>query len=226
MTINKFTKTGAYHRALERENQDYFCGMEGEDYVCVMLADGATGCKKGLEGAKLSCQAVADIIEHEGTAFFNYPEKKIAYLLTEQILYYIECNKQETQSIREYGSTFMLAFMEKKTGRTVLINLGDGAVLSFDEEGKYFYRMKPKRYDGNPCLTTTEGAQKAIEVDVLNIPWGETLFLCTDGFLDMLNNKKVANLLNHYDTKELNQILLSEENDDDCSYISFTRKRQ
>jgi len=226
MEINKFSKTGTYHRNINRENQDYVYSIEEKDFLAIMLADGATACEMGLEGAKLSCHAMAQVIEREGTIFFNYPKDKIAYLLIEQILYCIECNKRDTCDLRDYGSTFALIFMEKKTGRTVLINLGDGAILSIDDEKKYSYLMRPKRYRGNPCLTTTKGAQKAIEIDVINVPLGNSLFLCSDGFLDMLKNNDVVNLLNNYDIDGLNRILLSEENSDDCSYISFTRRRK
>lgn len=226
MVINKFSKTGSYHRALNQENQDYLYSIEGKEFVAIMLADGATACEMGLEGAKLSCQAMTQVIEREGTVFFNYPKEKIAYLLTEQILYCIECNKRETCDLKEYGSTFALVFLEKKTGRTVLVNLGDGAIMSVDEENKYSYLMRPKRYRGNPCLTTTKGATKAIEIDVVNISLGNTLFLCTDGFLEMLRDNDVADQFSNYDCEGLNQVLLSKDNSDDCSYISFTRRRK
>ena len=190
-----------------------------------MLADGATACEKGLEGARLSCQAMAQVIEQEGTVFFNYPKEKIAYLLTEQILYCIECNKHEAYDLKEYGSTFALVFMEKKTGRTVLVNLGDGAIITADGENNYSFLLRPKRYRGNPCLTTTKGAERAIEVSVVNVSLGNMLLLCTDGFLEMLKNDDVVDRLNNSDFDGLNRVLLSKENSDDCSYISFTRRR-
>ena len=161
MVISKFSKTGVYHRDTKRENQDYLCSVEGKDFLAIMLADGATACEKGLEGARLSCGAMAEVIKQEGSVFFNYPKEKIAYLLTEQILYCLECNKSDACDISEYGSTFALVFMEKKTGRTVLVNLGDGAIISVTENG-FSYLLKPKRYRGNPCLTTTKGAGKAV----------------------------------------------------------------
>lgn len=226
MFIQKFSKTGSYHRDLGHDNQDYLYSIEGKDYIAIMIADGATACEMGLEGATLSCHAIADVIEHEGSVFFNYSKEKIAYLLTEQILYCIECNKRDTCDLKEYGSTFAFVFLEKKSGRTVLVNLGDGAILSGNEENGYSYLMRPKRYRGNPCLTTTKGAQKAIDIDAVNVPLGNTLFLCTDGFLEMLKDDEVVNRLKSFDYDALNSMLLSKENNDDCSYISFTRKRK
>lgn len=225
MIINKFNKTGIYHRSINRENQDYVYSIEGKDFLAIMLADGASGCEKGMEGARLSCEAMARVIKKEGSVFFNYPKEKIAYLLTEQILYCLECNKLKTCDIREYGSTFALVYMEKKTGRTVLVNLGDGAIISITENG-FSYLLKPKRYGGNACLTTTKGAEKAIDIAVCNLALGDSIFICSDGFLDQMTKEDIASLLNSYNIEGLNRKLSLIENEDDCSYISFTRERK
>lgn len=225
MVINSFSKTGSYHRGLHKKNQDFLCSIEDKDYLAVMLADGATGCKRGLEGARLSCEAVSQIIGNEGAAFFNFPKGKIAYLLTEHILYRLECNQVKENDFAEYGSTFMLAYMEKKTGRTVLINLGDGAIISANGNG-FSYLMRPKKYFGNPCLTTTKGADKAIDIQVENLSLQDRIFLCSDGFLHLLDKGDAAAMLNLYDLEVLNRQLQRTENPDDCSYISFVREKK
>jgi len=114
MVINKFSRIGSYHRELNLDNQDYLYSIEGKDYIAIMLADGAAACEKGLEGARMSCQAMAHVIEQEGMVFFNYPKEKIAYLLTEQILYCIECNKHDAYDLKEYGSTFALVLWRRR----------------------------------------------------------------------------------------------------------------
>lgn len=225
MVINKFSKTGTYHRKLKIENQDYLYSVDGKDFLAIMLADGATACEMGLEGAKLSCESMAKVIKQEGSVFFNYPKEKIAYLLMEQILYCLECNKTEGRDIREYGSTLAMAFMEKKTGRTVLVNLGHGAIISVTESG-FSYLLRPKLYRGNPCLTTTKGAEKAIDIAVCNLALGDGILMCSDGFLDQMKKEDIASLLNSYDIDGLNRKLSLIENEDDCSYISFTRERK
>lgn len=225
MIINTFSKTGTYHRKLKRKNQDYLYNIEGKDFLAIMLADGATACEKGLEGARLSCESMSKVIKQEGSEFFNYPKEKLAYLLTEHILYYLECNKTEGCDIREYGSTFAMVFMEKKTGRTVLVNLGDGAIISVTESG-FSYLLKPKRYRGNPCLTTTKGAREAIDIAVCNLALGDSILMCSDGFLDQMAKEDIASLLNSYDIEGLKRKLSLIENEDDCSYISFTRERK
>mgnify|MGYP003300636163 CR=1 FL=1 len=225
MVVKQFSKTGSYHDQLSKENQDYLCKIEGKDYLAIMLADGATACEMGLEGAKLACEAAVQIVQKEGNIFFNYPKEKIAFLLTEQILYWLECNTEQGKDIREYGSTFLMAFMEKKTGRTVLVNLGDGAIISVTEKG-FYYLMKPKKIRGNPCLTTTKGASQAISIDIKNLSLGENIILCSDGFINQLSNEDIVVVLNKYDLESVNNKLQMRDNADDCSYISFVRERR
>ena len=216
---------GTYHAAAEGENQDYLYSMENKDYLAIMLADGATACEQGTKGAQLACEAARQIIEREGDVFFHYPKEKIAYLMTEQILYWLECNKDSGEDIHEYGSTFMLAFMEKKNGRTVFVNLGDGAAISVKGEG-ISCLMRPKRLYGNPCLTTTEGACRLTKVEVMNVSLGENIILCSDGFLDQMSGVSGAELLRNFDLETLNDELQRSENRDDCSYIAYTRERK
>ncbi len=225
MIIDKFSKTGAYHVREGGENQDYICSEETDDFLAIMLADGVTECAKGAEGAKLACEAAAQVVRAEGSVFFNYPNGKIAYLLKEQILYWIECNKAEECDVSDYASTFAMVFMDKRSGRCAAVNLGDGAVITIDEDG-WSYLLRPKRYGGNPCLTTTKGAGKAIEAAVYNLALGDCIFICSDGFIEQMANGKIVSLLNSYDIKALNGQLMMLDNADDCSYISFKRKRK
>lgn len=222
MLIRKYSKTGSRHEILGVENQDYLCSVETDDCAAVMLADGASACSRAQDGAKLCCDAVAYVIRKEGAAFFHYPKEKMAWLLKEQILYWIECHKDATEELTDYGSTFILAFMEKKNGRTVLVNLGDGAILTASEKN-FSWLMRPKKFGANPCLMTTKGVMKAIDIRVLNIPVGQKVLLCSDGFLyslpEVLGKDCRVN-----DWGEVEEALLNAQTPDDSSYIMMERK--
>lgn len=225
MNIRKYSKTGSFHAGAGVENQDYLYSLEGRDYLAVMLADGATACKQGRRGALLACEAAGQIIQKEGKTFFHYPGEKIAYLMTEQILYWVERYKREEEDIHDYGSTFILAFMEKKTGRTVLINLGDGAIFSVKDQ-KSICVMKPERYRGHPGLTTTNGVYRLMRVAVRNVALGESVLLCSDGFLDLLNRGSGLEVPDLSGLELLENKMMGMENKDDCSYIGFVRERK
>ena len=224
MKVYRFTKTGQYHQMLGKENQDYICSLENGKILAIMLADGATGCRKGMEGAKLACEAVSRVIETEGNTFFKYPEKKAAYLLTEQILYWIEQHKGK-EDLTEYGSTFLLVLMEKKTGESVLVNLGDGAAIS-EKDHRLQYLMEPRRINGDTCLTTTKGAEQVMEIETKRIALGECVILGSDGFLEMTTDEQIYEALKERKLEQLNQKVQDAKNMDDCSYIAFVREKE
>ena len=225
MKVYRFTKTGQYHQMLGKENQDYICSLENGKFLAIMLADGATGCRKGMEGAKLACEALSRVIETEGNTFFKYPEKKAAYLLTEQILYWIEQHKGNEEDLTEYGSTFLLVLMEKKTGESVLINLGDGAAIS-EKDHRLRYLMEPRRINGDTCLTTTKSAEQVMEIKKKRIALGECVILGSDGFLEMTTDEQIYEALKERNPEQLNQKLQDAKNMDDCSYIAFVREKE
>lgn len=219
MTIDKYSKTGEYHRIHSSPNQDFMYSMEGNDYVCIMLADGVSSCRNGYDGARLACMAMSQIIERERNIIMNYSTKKIAYLITEHILFVLE--KNFGKEIAEYGSTFMCVYIEKTTGKCLVVNLGDGAVLSQSRNMGYSYISAPKRFRGNPCLTITENSSKYMDVQYLDNNFS-TIILCTDGFLNMLDDSEITSMLSCYNVEKLNRLIDSKCNMDDCSYISVS----
>lgn len=224
MLIEKFSKTGTYHKKAGIENQDCIYSMEDKDYIAIMLADGATGCSHGREGAEIACEAVKQIINTERNRFFSYRLEKISFLLLEHILYFLEQRIPQNEDIAEYGSTFSLAYMDKKTGRTVLVNLGDSAVIQTSDKGCSIL-SEPKRHHGSPCLTTTIGAENYVRAYEYSCPYGYSIMLCSDGFWTQLISTELTDLLNNNDLKNMEKLLSELETEDDCSYISFTRCR-
>ncbi len=222
--FNQFSKIGSYNKKLNRENQEYLYSKESDDFLIMMLCSGAKDCEMGIEGAKIYCEAVMDIVEKERETFFHYPEGKMAHLLMEQILYYLEIKKEKEIDIKEYKSTFSMAFMEKGSGRTVLVNLGDNAIISV-AKNRILCLQKPQKLRGQSCFVTTKGAQKAMSVEVRNLSFGENVILCSEGFLKRMNQRSTAVTLCSFDLERLNKQLQLSDNADDCSYIALVRER-
>ena len=226
MSIHQFTKTGTYHKRIQTENQDCVRFCEGEAFRAIMLADGASSASMmARESAVLACEAAAQIIDTEGIDFFRSRPDRIAYLLSEHILYRLERALASGQSLSDYGSTFAMAFTEKADGRTVLINLGDGAVMSAGKESPRLL-MPPVKHRGKTCLTTTEGVCKAVNVTLTQTKPGEHIILCSDGFLSVLVRGGLSAAICLFDPRELNRLLLLAEPEDDCSYISMQDERK
>lgn len=225
MQIHSFSQCGAYHLSRGQENQDQLYSWETAAEAALVLADGASGCRKSREGARLACEAAGQILAWEGADFFRSPPRRLAYLLTEQILYQIEQNKAPEEPLQDYGSTLALAFLEKATGHAVLVNLGDGGILRLGTE-KTVSLLPPGAYGGRPCLTTTIGAARAVEVQETRIGLGEGILLCSDGFLRVLHRKNVSEAWRTRNWEQLDRALRRSTPADDCSYITLIRDRR
>lgn len=219
MVISRFSKTGSYHASRREVNQDCVMAEDTPSYTVLVLADGATGCREGREGAMLACQAAMQIVRQEGRDFFQGTEKKIAYLLEEHILYFLENEGHGGDALADCGSTLELVFIEKETGRCVMMNLGDGAVFSV-KNGKINWRLAPRRFGRNPALTTTKDASRVIDVKRADLSDGERIFLCSDGFLDELADPAVLQAVMDGRIEDLKEKLGGMDMPDDCSYIT------
>ena len=226
MRCREYRKTGQYHTLRGESCQDMTAIQETMTDLFAAAADGATGCRRSGTGAELACRGAADFYEREKERVFEYSDEKLQYLLKEHILYYLE---RETGArgaeLQEYGGTLMTVFSEKDSGRTVATNLGDGCIFLL-ADGRLRTVLPPKRFGGRPCLTTTEGAERAAETRRFTLQSGASLLLCTDGFLQFLNGEPerrtcLQEALVRWEFGALEQLLEASPEPDDCSYLAF-----
>jgi len=230
MKINEYTKTGLYHLQRGEECQDRTLFSDDKNYSLAVISDGVTSCRNAFQGAETTCMAVKDFFLREGGRTFKYSPEKLSYLLTEHILFWLEKQavKEETD-VKEYASTVAAFFVDNKTGETLALSLGDSACCKIrDAQTKAV--ILPRRAHGQPCLVTTEGAYKAMTVRSMETRFEDALLLCTDGFIEALNqdggkNEGIDYLLRQGNYEDMNSRLDRLEIRDDCSYIVLSRTR-
>lgn len=225
MEISKYCKTGEFHKENGGVCQDKVGYYETKDYAIAVLADGVTACEKSDEGADIICRAFTSFVLSEQENIFIYSKEKLAYLLIEYLLYYLETETgKKGDAVQKYASTLVGAVVDKKNREAVIINLGDGAVFTFSSS-EIIEQLRPKKIEGNPCLVTTKGSYKAVEIKRLEVRFGEGLFLCTDGFVDILERESddidAKELIIYHNFSGLQMKLQHLNIMDDCSYISI-----
>ncbi len=227
MRAYKNIKTGKYHLSNDEECQDAVLFWEDGDFAAAVIADGVSACECGKEGAATACAAAVDFIKREKARVFSYSHDKIAYLITEHILYYLENQKEKDKDVGEYSCVVAIAYTELRTGKTILINLGDCDVLSFCKD-KMEYVLKGRRYFGKPVQIITKKANCYVEVKEIKLFFGDVLLLCTDGFSDIIQRdgnkaKEIGEYICRKDFDGLNGFLCEIRTMDDCSYIAVER---
>lgn len=225
MEMSKFCKTGAYHLKNGEVCQDKAGYFETKDYVIAVIADGVTACEKSDEGADIICRAFISFVLDEQENVFVYSKEKLAYLMIEYLLYCLEIETaKKGDAIQEYASTIAGVVVDRRNRKAVIINLGDGAVFTFSSS-RMLEQLEPKRINGKPCLVTTKESYKAAEIKRLEVKFGEGLFLCTDGFIEILERRgkdlDAKELIVGYDFSRLQMKLQLHDTMDDCSYIAI-----
>lgn len=224
MRAKQFIKAGTYHAAAGQRCQDALLLAEDRRFAAAVIADGASSCQCAEEGARLACDAVWNFMQQEGARLFSYSREELAYLLLEHVSAHI--GQAGDRPLREYGSTLAAVCADRETGEAVFIGLGDSAVLCL--QGQYLQmKVRPKRYGGQPCLTTTENAYMAVSVRRETLEPDETLLLCTDGFLNALRHDAggIREHLMAEDYDALARTLETADEIDDCSYLAVTGMR-
>lgn len=228
MRTRQYLKTGRFHQMNGQECQDRTFVREKDGFLFAAVADGATACSRSGTGAEIACRGAADFFDREREQVFDYPAEKLCYLLTEHILYFLETETGgRGEALHDYASTILAAWIETETGRTLLVNLGDGCILRSDGKDCDML-LSPKRYHGNPCLTTTEGAYRAMELRQTVLSMREMLLLCTDGFLHFLRAEPerlsvLAQPCGSRELASLEQKLEASAEMDDSSYLAIWR---
>lgn len=189
MTNMMYSKIGSYHEKSGLENQDYLEYENTSDYIFSLLSDGATGCKRGKQGAQLAAQAIREILEKEGIRFFQlqstYP-RKMASLMVDHILFTIEKEKEADIPISEYGSTFIYSIYDKRNSMLYLGSLGDSVAYAVGPS-KCIRINTPFH-----VLTTDTNAKDALRFFCLDNPSESlrnfhSILFSSDGFWNEMN---------------------------------------
>jgi len=127
--------TGTSHIELTLPCQDYCCveviqGVDTQDYLVCVVADGAGSALFGGEGAQLACKVALASIK---TTLDDMPLKSLNNIAIEGWIEEIQHTICETADmngviVREYACTFLGAVIGSNT--SIFFQIGDGAIVA------------------------------------------------------------------------------------------------
>lgn len=225
--IKTYSKIGVIHQNEGGENQDALRFEQTERFAVISLADGVSSCRESKTGAEIASKAITGLFIKLGESLFERKDSQIAEFVLSHILY--ELNKranEDSQMIEEYSSTIASVFIDKRTGRLLCFNLGDGIIMA-THRGKCFVLEAPIESPNGCCTTTTQGVQTKISISKFEMPGVESIIICSDGaWRDMYSKNKLKDnpylflVSNSYD--ELESFLMRQDHFDDSSFISLS----
>ena len=158
---------------------------DGGDIVAAALADGATCCCHSLTGAQCAAEAVLDMINTERDRLFDMTEAAAGRLLIRYIMAHLQRKGVTKNELPEYGSTLLAAAVRKSDGRALLLKLGNGKCLAA-ENGRLRDPFMYRSAGGEKALTTDRTAFAAVRVRTLSLEQSSGIFMCTDGFEELV----------------------------------------
>lgn len=214
--IHSFSRAGRHHAQRGEACQDAVRSAESPEWVAIAAADGVTACRHGKEGAQIACEAVLRALLRQGDRLWEYEEKKLSYLIVEQVLFELERHAPDG-NVGEYACTLAFACIRRRDGRMLLWNLGDGAALVIPAGGHAQLMLPPRRYGGRSCQVTTQQAWRAAAVRTGRLNYGDQVMLCTDGALGRIF--PLTEALRQSDYPQADRLLEQSGEWDDMSYI-------
>ena len=223
MPIEKYSKTGEFHKTSGLDNQDVILIKNNSQFCFYTLADGVSSRKFSKEGAQIACDTAAELFMRSDRLLLNYEKQKAVYVLLDEILYNLKslCSTNSAD-IKDYASTLMFVLVDKKSNIVYVLNLGDGMCFATLDETVYEISSADEQAEG--CfVTTTENVNDYVFFEKYDAYKYDSFFMMSDGaWRTICDNGRIDELYKDImvtqNTKKLKDIFEKEIIDDDCSF--------
>jgi len=212
-------------------NQDCFDFQKlASQSLFAVVCDGMGGTKAGEVASLLACNTVKDYINEKFKE--DLSEDEIKDIVINSIK---DSNNEILKKAKEdkrylgMGTTIVLAFAFKDTvhiahvgdSRAYLISSGKMEQLTKDHsmvqemlESGEITSEQAKNHPKKNIITRALGVNKTIEVDYTrtNLKENDTIFLCTDGLSNYIDDKNILKYMKKYKGQELADYLVDKAN--------------
>lgn len=225
------SKAGSYHNQSHTQNQDAVLYGNSRRLTGLFLADGVSACARASAGAQLSCEAMKNLLMKKGECFFDLEESEIAEFAVSHVFHALRSEAARVgEPVDDYASTMACVLLDKRRGRMLTLNLGDGLIAGVRDGSLRILAMPDDSADGC-CGTTTTGAALRTAVRFVDTEGLDEVFVCSDGAWKTLFDGgrlsgNAQRLLRQGSCAALAGFLRSADTFDDCSFISMDLKRR
>lgn len=222
---------GTRHRETRQSCQDVIFLSATPDCFFCGLADGQSGTRYGSDGGTACLEVLFQHIASVGIGSLldaPFPDELPCTLTQVYRRRLLELSAILGEPLREFASTLLAIAIEPKTGRFLLLHLGDGCAISVPNQGEPVILSAPD--NGFSCrdtwLTTSQNA-----VSHLHIRFGSTegksrILLLSDGASCLCRGRNIPRrakeLLKSGDQPELQDALEHSQPTDDATCILLT----
>lgn len=228
---------GSRHRQNQHPCEDVVLVRATQDYLFCGLADGQSGTRYGAEGGRVCLNAVFDHIALEGIkSFFDapFPDELPCAIVKSFRGKLLPLAKKRSVSLREFASTLLAIIIDLKTGKYMLIHLGDGSAISIPNTGEPTVISVPDSglSSYHTWLTTSDNAVSHLRVRFGSLDNRKRILIITDGATCFCKNRdipwRIKDLLKNGSQQEICEYLMLSEPIDDatCIVLDFVDRKE
>ncbi|MBR5205212.1 MAG: protein phosphatase 2C domain-containing protein [Bacteroidaceae bacterium] len=171
--------------------QDSISQEPADDYVCVVMADGAGMARCAKEGSTFTTKTALDILRFHKDGIYDFTMDEIRNVVLSNLLDRLRKKAEEEGNILDdYMCTLM--FFITNGDRYVIGNLGDGLIgcMNKDGEGRVLSMPEHGKFANQSFFVTQPEAFEHLRIGMGRFDSDCVYFLMTDGSADCLYNFK------------------------------------
>lgn len=186
ITFSHAQMKGLCHRQNLQPCEDVVLLRTAQDYLFYGLADGQSGAKYSAEGGQVCLEAISEYIESVGIGnLLNvpFPDELPCAFVKAFRKKLISLSESKCASINEFASTLLAIAVDLRSGKYVLLHLGDGCAVSIPHTGDPVPISVPENgiTSHHTWLTTSYNAVSHFRVTFGSFANKRRLLLLSDG---------------------------------------------
>ena len=194
--------TGTSHLEENMPCQDFVRMRPTDEFMCVVMTDGAGSAKYSAESARLVAEETRNILLSRSTSLFDFNDEEIKNFIYDSLSVKLQHKASElSTSLYELACTLLFFVSDGK--RFISLNIGDGIIGSINKEGVGATILEQERgkYANMSYFLTSSKSEEHIRVKQGSLVPDNVYFLMTDGAASCLfdtKRKQYANALTLY----------------------------
>ena len=184
--VNVIQVIGKNHAEFVERSDDAVLIEENDQFLCLGIADGKSGCKYGKEGGEIALKALFKYINDNGILQIidgKYEDEK-KYEIIKVIRRDVEKAANDLSTLdKEMSSTVVAIIIDKVNNRYLTVHLGDGCIIGITEKKEVVMLSMPCNgvTVNYTWLTTGEGAPHHMKFVYGNLKDLTNVYILSDG---------------------------------------------
>lgn len=217
-----YTKRGMFNEERKEPSGDILQVLDKDECIVLSLADGVSECTHGADGAKIAGSVAINYVANSYSELHFLPKDwgECMLNLIRKELKLIAESKEVL--FEEFSSTLMILLIDRKRGIMHYCNIGDGILISVNNEKCPIICMP--QGNGNTCpVVTTDGVESILETGVVPLEKIKNIIMCTDGAWKLIYEHNIIKsdikeyVLNG-DFEKFKEYIKNSSSIDDCSF--------